>query len=185
MVQYAPRFWGGIYSVAGQLQASIGSGLGQVSAGSKMPSATLSMKPSLIASSPFIPFTPTSSRELYRDHSERPFRFITVVTDSITVNSAWFRSPSDLYCVPNEATAGVLKTAGVPEARIKPLGFPVSHLFTEAAGPIPVTAAGLRANRAASFTSSTPGKKRRAKSSNAFWKFPTRTSPSPSAATPN
>ena len=53
-------------------------------------------------------------REIYRDHSERPFRFITVVTDSISVNSSWFRAPSDWYCVPNEATAGVLRKNGVP-----------------------------------------------------------------------
>src|SRR6185436_7869242 len=60
-----------------------------------------------------------------------PFRFITVVTDSITVNSAWFRAPSDLYCVPNQATAVVMRTAGVPEAQIKALGFPVNPIFAE------------------------------------------------------
>ncbi|MDB6109529.1 MAG: UDP-N-acetylglucosamine:LPS N-acetylglucosamine transferase, partial [Pedosphaera sp.] len=48
-----------------------------------------------------------------------------------TINSTWFRAPSDLYCVPNEPTAAVLKTAGVPEGQIRALGFPVSHLFTE------------------------------------------------------
>ncbi len=70
-------------------------------------------------------------QDLYRDHLERPFRFITIVTDSITVNSSWFRAPSDFYCVPNEASGDVLKKAGVPEEKIKTMGFPVSHMFTE------------------------------------------------------
>ena len=70
-------------------------------------------------------------REIYRDHSERPFRFITVVTDSISVNSSWFRAPSDWYCVPNEATAGVLRKNGVPAEKIKAFGFPVNPFFAE------------------------------------------------------
>ena len=70
-------------------------------------------------------------REIYRDHSERPFRFITVVTDSISVNSSWFRAPSDWYCVPNEATAEVLRKNGVPPEKIKAFGFPVNPLFAE------------------------------------------------------
>jgi len=70
---------------------------------------------------------------LFRDHSERPFRFITIVTDSITVNSAWFRAPSDLFCVPNEETAKVLRDGGVPATKIKTLGFPVNHVFVEGA----------------------------------------------------
>ena len=53
-------------------------------------------------------------QKIYRDH-ERPFRFITVVTDSITINSAWYRAPSDIFCVANEATAEVLRKNGVPD----------------------------------------------------------------------
>jgi UDP-N-acetylglucosamine:LPS N-acetylglucosamine transferase/predicted metal-dependent phosphoesterase TrpH len=80
-------------------------------------------------------------QELYRDHKERPFRFITVVTDSITVNSTWYRAKSDLFCVPNEATSQVMQKAGVPESQIRALGFPVSHLFTEEPS-VPVIAPG-------------------------------------------
>jgi processive 1,2-diacylglycerol beta-glucosyltransferase len=54
-------------------------------------------------------------QDIYRDHSERPFRFITVVTDSISVNSSWYRAPQRLVCVPNEATAEVLRKHGVDE----------------------------------------------------------------------
>ena len=67
--------------------------------------------------------------------SERPFRFITVVTDSITVNSAWFRAPSDLFCVANEATAEVLQERRRRRETNQGLGFPVSPLFAENPNP--------------------------------------------------
>ena len=70
-------------------------------------------------------------QEIYRDHSERPFRFITVVTDSISINSSWYRAPSDWFCVPNEATAEVLRQQGVAGEKIKAFGFPVSPVFAE------------------------------------------------------
>lgn len=62
---------------------------------------------------------------------ERPFTQFTVVTDSITVNSVWFRPFTHWYVLPNEATAKVLLQAGVDEAKIQCLGFPVSPSFGE------------------------------------------------------
>ena len=56
---------------------------------------------------------------IYHEHAERPFRFITVVTDSISVCSAWYRAPSDLFVVANEPTAKVLHEAGIPVHRRK------------------------------------------------------------------
>jgi hypothetical protein len=44
-------------------------------------------------------------QDLYREHNQRPFPLITVVTDSISVCSAWFRAPSDIFVVANEPTA--------------------------------------------------------------------------------
>lgn len=67
--------------------------------------------------------------ELYRDHAERPFRFYTIITDSISIHSAWYRSPSDLWCVPNDASAEVLIRAGIARDRIAATGFPVSPTF--------------------------------------------------------
>ncbi len=129
IVQYAPKFWGGIYSALDNSKF-LGSGAGLSRLKNALGDIVHETQPDCVVS--VYPIYASVIQELYRDHSERPFRFITIVTDSITVNSTWFRSPSDLYCVPNDATAAVLKAAGVPEARIKPLGFPVSHLFTEA-----------------------------------------------------
>jgi processive 1,2-diacylglycerol beta-glucosyltransferase len=62
----------------------------------------------------------------------RPFRLYTVVTDSITINSVWHGSPSDAWLVPNEASAAVMRSAGVPAERVIDLGFPVPPIFAVA-----------------------------------------------------
>jgi UDP-N-acetylglucosamine:LPS N-acetylglucosamine transferase len=73
-------------------------------------------------------------QQLFRDHQERPFRLISVVTDSITANALWWRAPSDLWIVSNEATAAVLRAGGVPADKVKALGVPVSPRFAELTG---------------------------------------------------
>ncbi|HEY8965393.1 MAG TPA: UDP-N-acetylglucosamine--LPS N-acetylglucosamine transferase, partial [Candidatus Methylacidiphilales bacterium] len=71
--------------------------------------------------------------EIFRSREGRPRNFaqITVVTDSISVNSLWYRCPSDAFIVPNEETAQVMREAGVPADRLHVLGFPVRLAFTE------------------------------------------------------
>lgn len=64
----------------------------------------------------------------------RPFRTVTVVTDSITINALWHRGHSDLYLVPNEVTAEVMEKAGVERSLIRVTGFPVPPLFEELRG---------------------------------------------------
>lgn len=59
----------------------------------------------------------------------RPFRTVTVVTDSITINSLWYSGHSDLYLVPNEPTAAVMEKAGVSRERLRVTGFPVPPVF--------------------------------------------------------
>lgn len=66
---------------------------------------------------------------LNRAYPHRPFRFFTVVTDSITINSVWHRSPCDAWLVPNEASAAVMRAAGVAADRVRDLGFPVPPVF--------------------------------------------------------
>ena len=67
-------------------------------------------------------------------HADRPFRTVTVVTDSITINALWHRGHSDLYLVPNDATARVMEEAGVQREKIRVTGFPVPPLFEELRG---------------------------------------------------
>jgi processive 1,2-diacylglycerol beta-glucosyltransferase len=84
--------------------------------------------------------------EIHRDGRPRNFSHITLVTDSISVNSLWYRCASDIFIVANEETAEVLRQAHVPEAKIRVLGFPVQLEFVspEARKPLPDLARGGR-----------------------------------------
>ena len=63
------------------------------------------------------------------------FLKVMVVTDSISINSVWYRCGSDFFCVPNDETAAVMRQGGVPEEKLRVLGFPVSAKY--AAGGLP------------------------------------------------
>lgn len=65
--------------------------------------------------------------------TNRRFKNIAIVTDSITVNAIWFRSRADYFLLPNEQSADVLRHAGIAEEKIKVLGFPVSPVFANLA----------------------------------------------------
>jgi UDP-N-acetylglucosamine:LPS N-acetylglucosamine transferase len=66
----------------------------------------------------------------------RPFRLITVITDAISVCSAWYLVESDLFVVADDGTAEVLKRAGVAADKVRALGFPVSPLFAQEKGRV-------------------------------------------------
>ncbi|MGF1656142.1 MAG: glycosyltransferase, partial [Verrucomicrobiales bacterium] len=68
---------------------------------------------------------------IFQEGRQRQFSQITVVTDSITINSVWHRCGSDYFLVPNEPTAEVMIRAGVEEERIKVFGFPVTPQFCD------------------------------------------------------
>ena len=63
--------------------------------------------------------------------SERRCKNIAVVTDSITVNAIWYRSPADYLLVANEQSAAVIRDNGGPSQKIKVFGFPVSPRFVD------------------------------------------------------
>ncbi len=69
--------------------------------------------------------------ETILDGAPAAFRRVVCITDSITVNAIWFRCVSDLFLVPNEQTAAVLATAGVPDDKVRATGFPVTPKFAE------------------------------------------------------
>jgi processive 1,2-diacylglycerol beta-glucosyltransferase len=64
-----------------------------------------------------------------RKRAGRPFTFVTMVTDSLTINSIWWRCSSDLFLVPNEPTARELEGVGIARRRLKVTGFPVPLAF--------------------------------------------------------
>jgi len=63
--------------------------------------------------------------------NERRCKNIAVVTDSITVNAIWYRSPADYFIVANEQSATVVRNGGVSPEKIKVFGFPVSPRFAD------------------------------------------------------
>jgi processive 1,2-diacylglycerol beta-glucosyltransferase len=71
---------------------------------------------------------------IYRRRLKRPFRTVTIITDSLTVNSVWYRGYSDYFLVANQPTADVLLKAGVPDQKIRVLGFPVPRIFASLNG---------------------------------------------------
>ena len=54
-----------------------------------------------------------------------------VVTDSISINSLWWRAGGAGWFVPNEDSANVMRAAGVDATRLHVLGFPVPAFFSE------------------------------------------------------
>lgn len=70
---------------------------------------------------------------LFRDIQKRRLGvrmpIVTVVTDSVGVNSAWYRCLSDAFVVADDETAELMVARGVPEKILHPLGFPVARYF--------------------------------------------------------
>jgi UDP-N-acetylglucosamine:LPS N-acetylglucosamine transferase/predicted metal-dependent phosphoesterase TrpH len=135
VVQYAPKLWGGIYSLLENplVEKQLG---GFTRLQSMLEKVLAETQPDCVVST--YPVYAHVIKKIYQDHHERPFRLITVVTDSISVNSAWFRAPSDFFCVANEATAEVLRKGNVPAKQIKTLGFPVNPIFANPPAELPL-----------------------------------------------
>ena len=57
--------------------------------------------------------------------------FFNVVTDSISINSLWWRAGAAGWFVPNDDSAAVMWAAGLNPAKIHVLGFPVQSFFAE------------------------------------------------------
>jgi UDP-N-acetylglucosamine:LPS N-acetylglucosamine transferase/predicted metal-dependent phosphoesterase TrpH len=127
MVQYAPSLWGGIYSMLENpfVERQLG---GFTRLQTMLEKILNETQPDCVVST--YPVYGHVIKKIFAGH-ERPFKFITIVTDSITINSAWFRAPGDYFCVANDASADVLLKGGVAEKQIKALGFPVNPIFAD------------------------------------------------------
>jgi processive 1,2-diacylglycerol beta-glucosyltransferase len=81
------------------------------------------------------PVYPNVLRQIQGLNAEcsRPCKSVVVVTDSITINAAWYRCAADYFVVANERSASVLQAAGVAAEKIKVFGFPVSPKFADSA----------------------------------------------------
>jgi UDP-N-acetylglucosamine:LPS N-acetylglucosamine transferase len=74
----------------------------------------------------------------------RVCKCVVVVTDSITINASWYRSPADYFVVANEQSAGVLQSNGVASEKIRIFGFPVSPKFADFVQDRPLPSADSR-----------------------------------------
>lgn len=138
VVRYAPTLWRGIFSLLDHVSVADSGLTGLTRLRTALGDVLRVAQPDCVVST-YPAYAPVI-KELFRDHSEKPFRFVTIVTDSISVNAAWHRAPSDAFVVANRPTATVLHHAGVPADRIYPLGFPVSPQFaTPGLVPFPLT----------------------------------------------
>lgn len=127
-VRYAPSLWAGFFKLVDRTPwLADGRGLGGLSR--CLGELLERLQPDCVIST--YPTYAQLINNLYAHHCEKPFRLFTVVTDSGSINSIWYRSRSDRYFVTDETTAAVLRQVGVPAADIHALGFPVSPLFAE------------------------------------------------------
>jgi processive 1,2-diacylglycerol beta-glucosyltransferase len=63
--------------------------------------------------------------------ADRVCKCVVIVTDSITINASWYRSPADYFVVANKQSADVLRNNGVAPEKIRIFGFPVSPKFAD------------------------------------------------------
>src|SRR3984957_7164919 len=128
-INRTPRFWGKIYNVIDGTQFVESNMVMLAKMKRAMIDVLAEREPDAVVST--YPIYNYVIDAIYADGQPRSFSQITVVTDSITVNSIWYRSASDYFLVANEDTAKVLRNADVPQEQIRNFGFPVTFRFAE------------------------------------------------------
>jgi processive 1,2-diacylglycerol beta-glucosyltransferase len=64
----------------------------------------------------------------------RPIPHFNIVTDSISINSLWWRAGCNGWFLPNEDSAEVLRSRGIDPALLQVSGFPVTLAFSARSG---------------------------------------------------
>jgi UDP-N-acetylglucosamine:LPS N-acetylglucosamine transferase len=134
LVQYAPKLWGGINSLLENpfIARQLG---GFARLQNTLERILAETQPDCVVST--YPVYGHIIKKIYPDQHERPFRLITVITDSISVDSSWYGVPSDFFNVATEATSEVLRKSGVAASQIRMFGFPVSPVFASPSPELP------------------------------------------------
>jgi len=128
-INRAPHIWSDIYSWIDQYP-DFHRGLRWFSrARARLAQIVKHDRPDIIVSV-FMPYAHFLD-ELYGPANGSNPRRIVCVTDSITINSIWYRCSSDYFLLANEQTADVVANAGVDRALLRVFGFPVSPRFAE------------------------------------------------------
>jgi UDP-N-acetylglucosamine:LPS N-acetylglucosamine transferase len=129
VVRYAPTLWAGLFKLVNRAPWLTESGVGLGPLRESLAGLLEATRPDCVIST--YPTYAQVIQTMFRDPGERPFRLVTVVTDAGSINSVWYRAPSDRFVVCDDETAAVLARGGVPKANIYALGFPVSPRFAE------------------------------------------------------
>ena len=121
-----PRLWKRLYAVMDQ-PWFMSSGLWMLRAQSRMLERVIERERPIAICSTFPAYAALLER-LKRDDGLMIPHF-NIVTDSISINSVWWRPGCDGWYVPNEDSAEVMQAAGVDPAKLHVLGFPVTSYF--------------------------------------------------------
>jgi processive 1,2-diacylglycerol beta-glucosyltransferase len=135
LLSRAPRVWAGIYRMIDRtrwLEAVPAVHAALRDALAKILTDTL---PAAVVST--FPFYGYLLDEIARRGGPRDFARITVVTDSISINSIWYRFGNPCYLVPNQDTADAMVKLGVAGEKLHVTGFPVSPRFADPLPPRP------------------------------------------------
>lgn len=139
VAQFAPGLWNGVSSL---FEASTGLGRQLGGTGTRRLQERLAAvlhetQPDCVVST--FPLYSRIVDGLFEDHRERPFRYISIITDPQSIQPAWHLSRSDLYCVMNDEARRQLSESGVSDQSIRVTGFPVHPEFAQP-GPYETTA---------------------------------------------
>ena len=134
LINFAPRAWGAVYRWLDRKE-DFDTGFARFSRLKDHFAALLDrFQPDVVICT--FPAYPTVLRQIGGENPDRvrPCKSVVVVTDSITINAAWYRCATDYFLVANEQSALVLREVGVAPQKIKVFGFPVNPKFSDSAG---------------------------------------------------
>jgi processive 1,2-diacylglycerol beta-glucosyltransferase len=129
VINHAPLLWSAVFFILDRT-AVVGGGIGVFGRAARLLGKTISrLEPDVIVST--YPGYGHLLDVIRRRGEAADAKLVTIVTDSLTVNSVWFRCGSDFFLVPNDETGEVMRRAGVPAEKIRVTGFPVPLIFAE------------------------------------------------------
>lgn len=130
MVRYTPKLYAGMFRLMDRAPWITDNGVRTERLQQALREVLEALQPDCVVST--YPSYGSLMEAVFPDASQRPFRLVTVITDSRSVISLWHRTPSDQFVVCDAPTAKVLEAAGVKAEKIQALGFPVSPRFATA-----------------------------------------------------
>ena len=120
-VRYAPQLWAGFFKLLDR-SPWLADGRGLARLAPTLAQLIEETQPDCVVST--YPAYGQLIQSLYRDHCERPFRFVTIITDARSVNSIWYRAGSDRFVVCDDGDGRGLAAGGRGEKSDRGAGLP-------------------------------------------------------------